>query len=100
MRIVLVKVGVRDGCIDQEDAVGVWKVELTDDLDPGQAVGAALDVFHSHVAIAELDDYLIETYDPDTHEEICEADDYQTYSKPEGGQIERINGVIDDAPSP
>ena len=76
MRQVFVVVELRDGANDIDGVEGVWQVDLNQDVPAPLAAGSALDTFHRKVAISELDNYVIETIDPETFEPILEPDDY------------------------
>jgi hypothetical protein len=95
LRSVLINVALREGCEDPDDAVGLWEVELNEDYPPGIAAGAAKDIFHSSVAIETLDDYEIDTLDPETRERIDEDEDYESYSQSQCGKIRRIGDAIE-----
>jgi hypothetical protein len=101
MQIVWVEVQLKPGITQDKDrVVGLWEVTLDRDLPEGQAVGAALDLFHTSVAIDVLDDYEITTIDPQTRKPIYEGEDYVQGSGPKGA-VELINDTgLDDAPTP
>ena len=94
MKTVLVVVELRVGCHDIDDVEGVWQADLHRDLPAPLAAGAALDTFHRKVAISELENYDIDTVDPDTFESVSEPDDYEQGG--EQGSVEVIAGSIED----
>jgi hypothetical protein len=65
-----------EGREDPDEAAGVWEVNLEQELEAQFAAGAALDVFHSSVAISELEDFEISTLNPQDRAEIFEAAGY------------------------
>jgi hypothetical protein len=77
VNVVWVVAELRPGCEDPDGAVGVWEVTLDRSMEPGTAVGAALDIFHRKVGIGELEDFEISTVDPASREEIYESEVYQ-----------------------
>lgn len=59
MTTVQVHVDLAEGCTDIDEVTGIYTIELMDNVADRNLCDAALDLFHSSIAIGELDDYTI-----------------------------------------
>jgi len=66
--------------VDEEDieVAGDHEVEVPGDLSDDKAASAALDIFHSSVAVSCLDDFEFYVYDGD--EMLAEDPEHESYS--------------------
>lgn len=68
--------------MDTEDAGldGVYEIEVDSDLNRPDMASAALDGFHSSVAVSCLDDFVFLVFDLETGEVVDEPDDREGYA--------------------
>ena len=64
MKTLWVKVECLPGCNDPDRTAGLCKVTLSEEMQVGHAMGAALDVFHRQRTISVVDDCEIRALDP------------------------------------
>jgi len=70
---------------DDAHVAGKYKVLVNDNVPKGHVAGVALDVFHSHVAVACLDDF--EFTVKAGKKVLVESDDYKAYSGEDKGDM-------------
>lgn len=70
---------------DDKDVPGQYIVEIDDDVGFDQAAGVAKDVFHDHVAVKVLDDFVFSVRYGDAV--LMEPDDYEPMQNAHRGSL-------------
>lgn len=70
---------------EDEGIAGRYQIRVDDDVKLGHVAGVALDVFHTHVAVAMLDDFDFSVRHG--RKVLVEDDDYESYSGEHKGEL-------------
>lgn len=85
--------------LDREDVnvAGVYRVDLDFDAAEHQTLAKrasmALDIFHSSVAIAVLDDFCITVINPQDRAEVAQDPEHEDYSESDSGVAYKMRDV-------
>lgn len=66
---------------EDSDVPGTYTATVFAGLSPEDMASAALDAFHSSIAVSVLDDFGFYAFDPDTGAALVESDGHESYSK-------------------
>ena len=88
-------VGESELCSEDQGLAGTYRVEVVGGLTPAAAVSAALDAFHSNVAIGNLDDFIIWPFDPTTSRILDQDETHEPGSKLNCAlSVEKVDSMI------
>lgn len=81
---------------DDAEVAGIYTVEVGCGLSDEEAASAALDAFHSSIAVRVLEDFEFEVFDGER--ELVEAPDAQSYASTDYGDVWKVGPEPGNAP--